>query len=199
LALSVFSKDILLLFSKNPEYLESYRYIPFMLLAFCFQGQQYVFTIGLHYVKKISSLVWITLSTAILNLFLNWLLLPRYGLYGSVIAVNISSFLMSYLTYYMAQRKYRIPYEMGKIILIFLAGFAIYAVSMAIPDERISVSIILKILLILSFPFLLYLMRFYDVIELQSIRKIWSTWKDPRHWKKNIRRIMGEGMNDEFM
>ncbi len=198
LALSVFSKEIIYTFARDPKYYESFIYIPFMLLAFCFQGQQYVFTIGLHYVKKIHFLVWITLISALLNLGLNWFLLPRMGLYGSVIAVNVSSLLMAWLTYSTARRFYAIPYEIKKVMLLFVAGISLFFLTSLIPDFHIAIRIGLKLLIIALFPFILYFFKFYESVELQRISQIWNTWRNPAKWKKNVKRLMDEGLGDDM-
>lgn len=197
LVLSVFAKDIIFTFAKDPSYFESYKYIPLMLLAFCFQGQQYVFTISLHYVKKVSYLIWITLSAAILNLALNWLLIPKFGLYGSAVAVNVSSFFMAFLTYIISQRKYRIPFELYKVLLIFIVGIGIYLATTFIPVNNIGLSVVLKSTIILLFPFILYPLGFYDAIELSTIAGIWRTWRHPANWKKNIRRLRNENFDED--
>ena len=197
LVLSIFAKDIIYTFAKDPSYYESYRYIPLMLLAFCFQGQQYVFTISLHYTKTVSYLVWITLSAAILNLAFNWFLIPKYGLYGSAVAVNLSSLFMTYLTYIISQRKYHIPYELNKVIMILIVAIVIYLATTFIPVDNASLSIILKSIVVLLFPVLLYPLGFYDAIELSTIAGIWKTWRNPAKWKKNIKRLNNENFDED--
>jgi O-antigen/teichoic acid export membrane protein len=197
LALSVFSKEIIFSFAKDPNYYEAYLYIPYMLLAFCFQALQYVFTIGLHYVKKVRYFVWITLVSASIHLLLSWFLLPRIGLYGSVLAVNISSLLMAGITYVIAQRSYAIPYELKKILLIIISSIIVYSLAMLVPEKSLLLSILLKLFLIALFPLILYLLKFYDAVELERIQQIWKTWKNPRYWKKNINRLRHEHFDED--
>ena len=40
------------------------------------------------------------------------------------------------------------------------------------------------------YPFILYLFNFYDKIELENIRDMWFSWKNPAHWKSNINRFI---------
>jgi O-antigen/teichoic acid export membrane protein len=197
LALSVFSKEIVYSFARDPNYYEAYLYIPYMLFAFCFQALQYVFTIGLHYVKKVRYFVWITLVSGLIHILLSWFFLPRIGLYGSVLAVNISSLFMAGITYIIAQRFYAIPYEIKKILLIIISSLIIYSLTLLVPEDSLLISILIKLFLIGLYPLILYLMKFYDALELETIKQGWKTWKNPVHWKENISRIMKEGMDDD--
>jgi len=197
LALSIFSKDVIYAFSENPDYYDAYRYIPFMLLAFCFQALQSVFTIGLHYVKRISNQIWITFGAAAINLSLNWFLIPKMGLNGSVLAANISSLFMALFTYFLAQKYYRIPYEIHKVGIVLLVAVGIYFAGSFIPVEKMGLSIALKISLLFLFPFLLYPFKFYEAVELQVLKKLWKTWRNPADWRKNIARLLKEGMGED--
>ncbi len=59
----------------------------------------------------------IDLSTAGLNIILNFLLIPHYGIYGAVYA-TIISFIFAFLVYYFNTKKncYFMPYNWSQIV-----------------------------------------------------------------------------------
>lgn len=129
LILSLFGKEILLLFSKNAEYLPAYTVIPFIALAFVFRGMQYNLSLSFHFSKRTGINAVIIVGAAILNIVLNYLIVPVYGFLGSGIAMAVSFLAMLIVTVKPAQANYRIPYEtkrLAGIIGIALSAFVFY-------------------------------------------------------------------------
>jgi O-antigen/teichoic acid export membrane protein len=186
LSLSLFSKEIVIFFSKREEYWSAYQIIPLMSLAFVLQGIQYVFSLGLHYVKKTKYNAFIVLSIAILNIGLNFLLIPRYKIMGAAITTVISWILMSIFFYYFAQREYHIRYEIFKIILLISIGIVLFIISTFFNDINLIFRILIKVLIIVAFPWILYLVGFYEKIEIERITQAWLKWRNPLRWKQNI-------------
>jgi len=186
LSLSIFSKEIVMLFSKREEYWPAYQIIPLLSMAFALQGIQYVFSLGLHLVKKTKYNAFIVLSIAILNVGLNFLLIPRYKIMGAAITTVISWILMIILFYHFSQREYHVGYEIYKIIKLISLGIVLFLISTFFNDINIILSILLKVLIIISFPFVLYLTGFYEKIEIERIKQAWLKWNNPMKWKHNI-------------
>ena len=186
LSLSLFSKEIVEFFSKREEYWGAYQIIPLLSLAFVLQGIQYVFSLGLHYVKKTKYNAFIVLSIAFVNIGLNFLLIPRYKIMGAAITAAISWMLMAVLFYYFSQREYHVDYEILRIITLIGFGIILFIISTFFNDIKIIFRILLKILVIISFPWVLYLTGFYEKIEIERITQAWSKWNNPLKWKQNI-------------
>ncbi len=186
LGLSLFSKEIVEFFSKREEYWAAYRVIPLLSLAFVLQGIQYVFSLGLHYVKKTKYNAFIVLSIAILNIGLNFLLIPRYKIMGAAVTTVISWIFMIILFYYFSQREYHVDYEILKIIKIISLGIVLFVISTFFNDVSILARIALKVLIIVSFPLILYLTGFYEKIEIERLTQAWQKWNNPLKWKQNI-------------
>ena len=186
LGLSFFSKEIIMLLSKNQSYIIAYTVVPIITLAFVFKGIQYVFSIGLHYAKKTHYNATIVSVLVIVNLGINVLLIPLIGMYGSAVAAVISNLGMMLLFYHYSQKLYNIPFEIKKVFIMFAVGFILFGISTLSNYLNIYFGVILKFLLFISFPFVLYLLKFYEPIEVASIRNFYRKWKNPRNWKKNL-------------
>ena len=66
---------------------------------------------------------------AFLTLFLNFLMIPSYGFFGSAIATLAAYFSMMILSYFIGKRYYPIPYNMCKIIFYFAISVSLSLVS----------------------------------------------------------------------
>lgn len=186
LGLSLFSKEVLMLLAKDQSYIIAYTIVPIITLAFILKGMQYVFSIGLHYAKKTHYNATIISSLVLVNFGINILLIPKIGMYGPAIAAVISNLCMALLFYHYSQKLYNIPFEIVKIIKLFIVGFILYGISILIGNLNIYLSISIKLLLIISFPFLLYIIRFYEPIEIESIRRFYKKWSNIKKWKDNL-------------
>ena len=70
------------------------------------------------------------------------------------------------------------------IVLIFL--------SLLLNPLNIYLQIALKIMLLLSFPIILYPFHFYEEIEIERIKQIWISWRNPSNWRNNLKRLSEE-------
>ena len=51
------------------------------------------------------------------------------------------------------------------------------------------IAILLKILLLLLFPLILYFLNFFEQVELDRVNGFLKKWKNPKQWRKNIKEI----------
>lgn len=174
LGLSLFSEEVIILFSKNAEFNIAYTVVPFIALAFVFKGIQYVYSLGLHFAKKTKYNASIVMGAAIINLGLNVLLIPNFGIYGAAIATIITWVLMSTAFYKFSYRFYKVKYEIKKIVLLILIGIALYMSSLLFHDFGFFTKIFFKTLLIATFPIILFLFGFYEKVEIERVKEILS-------------------------
>ncbi|HAF31114.1 MAG TPA: hypothetical protein DCG75_18915 [Bacteroidales bacterium] len=184
LFISLFSQEVIELFSKNSDYNAAYKIVPFISLAFIFKGVQYVYSLGLHFAKKTKYNATIVLFAAILNFGLNLILVPIYGIYGAAIATIISWIVMSTAFYKYSFKFYKIRYEISKIVILVAISAGLYMISLLFIHVNFYLKILLKIILIGSFPLILRLFGFYEIIEIERIRGFFKRWRNPKTWKK---------------
>lgn len=80
----------------TPQYFEAMQYVPLLLVGYIFLFGSYFASVYLHYKKQVYSTLFAVFIPAIFNLFLNILLVPKYGISGSVFAT-----LVSYMLYFL--------------------------------------------------------------------------------------------------
>ena len=160
LGLSLFSREVLAIFARQPQFLVAHKIVPIFTLAFVFKGMQYMFMLGFHYVKKTRYIAYIVTSILFVNIGLNYLLIPIYGIWGAALATVISSFLIAAISYLLSEKFYPVHYEMGKTFVVFLVGSSIYFIATYFTWDNLLISLAFKLFLCLTFPFLLYLLNF---------------------------------------
>jgi O-antigen/teichoic acid export membrane protein len=120
--------------------------------------------------KKTKYLAYATLTGAIINIVGNIFLIRYLGIMGAAISTLISfSFLLSFI-YWPAQRLYYIPYDKRRILKMSIVAIGLYVLAYFISPESRALSIIIKSVIALSFPFVLYVIGFYTKTELDKIR-----------------------------
>ena len=165
---AVFGRELLWLMAE-PEYHDAHAVIPIVVLAYMIQGLFALTSIGIGISKKTTYFPVITLSAATLNMILNILWIPRYGIEGAAWATVAGYGLMAVLGLWFANRHFPIPYEWGRIARVSGAGGVSYGLSLFAPMEVVT-AIGVKTLTSLAFPALLYALGFFRPDELAWIR-----------------------------
>lgn len=189
LFLNFYGLEIIKVIAMKKEYWDSFLIIPFISLGIIFGMLRDLNSIPLLKLKKTKLISIIITSSAILSLILNWLIIPRYGSLGAAISFIISQFFYFLVMTYFAQKNYRINYEFGKVIKMIVVGIILFFISLALADFSLAIRMISKILLIISFPVILYFLNFYEKIEIESIKGFWKKWRHLSNIKSNLQEL----------
>ncbi len=113
-----------------------------------------------------------TLGAAILNLGLNLVLIPPFGMMGAAWATAAAFLALALGTSAVGQRYYPVRYEYGRLGKIVAAGALTFAVATRLSPEPSLVAVGWHALLGLAgFPVLLALLGFLDNRELAAIKR----------------------------
>lgn len=168
LALSVLSKDVLAIMA-TPLFYGAYKVIPLIALSYVLYGCYYILNIGYHISKKTKYSPLIIGIASTVNLCLNYLLIPTYGMMGAATATVISYLVLPIGAFLVSRRYYPIKYEWGRVSKIFLVALLIYAGSLYITNDSAIISGLLKAMMILlAYPTLLYVFGFFKPVEIQK-------------------------------
>jgi O-antigen/teichoic acid export membrane protein len=171
LALSILSKEVLMVMATPPFY-SAYRVVPLIALSYLFYGCFMCVNMGMYLEKKTKYIPFIVGAGAALNLGLNYLLIPTYGMMGAAIATAASYLLMLVVAFFAAQRYYPVRYEWSRIGRIFLAAGLVYAGSFFITNDSPIIAGVLKALTLLGFPALLFAFRFFKPEEITKAKEL---------------------------
>ena len=190
LGLSLFSLEFLKVFTRSSAYWEANWIVPILSFAILFGMIKDNVVIGLSIKKKTSSIGIILLFTGVLNIVLNLGLIRLFDFYGAAFATLLSQFFFFITIYFVAQKAYPIPYEMKKLFVMILLASLIIAGGLLLTDLNVWIRLPVKIGMLILFPFLLYVLNFYEQKEKEIIRQIFRTWYNPKKLGENIKRFI---------
>jgi O-antigen/teichoic acid export membrane protein len=170
LGLSMFSPEVLSLMATSKFY-GAAEYVPLIVLAWIIFGVRYHFETGILIKRKTKYFAYINGFTAIVNLALNYLLIPLYQIWGALMALNISQLLTTSLFYWVSQRLYPIKYDLFFAARLMLGLSLLFGASVFVTTRQIHWSLLWKAGLLALYPVLLYLLRLMKVEDLRKIKK----------------------------
>lgn len=188
MAIVMFSKEIIHLLARNADYYDSYYILPFLVLAVSFSGMRQMLTLPLSKYKKTKIISFVSICAGIVNIGLNILFIPLWGASGAAIATGISHLIPVIIYYFVNKKITDFNYETGKIILLFVLGIAFSVTGMQLGNITLAYRLILKIILLASFPLILKLFGFYEDIELVRIAQIVKKWWNPFKWGQYLKK-----------
>jgi len=186
IGLSIFGKEVIKVLSQNSDYWDSFKIIPIISFSIVFSMLGYIAITGLTIIKKTNIIATITIIISIINLGLNLLFIPFFQSIGAATATLLTQLIYYISIYYYAQKYYYIPYEMNKVVKMIMTGLVIIFIAIPVNDLHLLVRLLIKIVLISSYPFVLYCLNCYEQIELERIKGAWNKWKNLRNFFKNI-------------
>ena len=172
LVVSLFSKEgIKLISSTNPDYWLAVNLVPFIAYMFLFKALtnyiSYIFLLTKHTKYQ----AYVTIAGMVINISLNFLLIPKYNMQGAILATGISYICMTIMTYIMAQRNYRIDYEFKRISVLMVSCAVFIAIGVFFNDLNLLNRIIIKTALTVGYTvFVFYAVA--DKVERDKVQKI---------------------------
>lgn len=180
IGLSVFSMEVVKILARNPDYWAGYTIIPFITISILFNSMRYLLTLNLSIVKKTVIVAVIVTIMSAINLGMNLLLIPKYQANGAAIATMLTQLIFLITTYFIAQKHYKVPYEIKKLLLIIGLGILFIILGFATNGLALYLRLIIKSLLCIAFPLVLYLVNFYEKVELERISELARLMLNPR-------------------
>jgi O-antigen/teichoic acid export membrane protein len=147
-------------------YKEAISIIPWIIWGYFLYGLLDFFGAGLLIKYKTKMLSLITISAALLNVLLNFILITRFGILGAAMATFVSFIFILAVAYYFSHRTFRIDYQFKKLrkaigiyVIIFLLGGLI-----TFENQSLNVMLgIFHIIMLLLSPFLFNFINFNKV------------------------------------
>ncbi|MGZ5491462.1 MAG: lipopolysaccharide biosynthesis protein, partial [Nitrososphaeraceae archaeon] len=127
--LSVLSKPIITLMT-GTEYIDGYKIVPFVVSGTFFMGLQQRFQVAFMFYKKTKFIMYMIIGSGLLNLILNFLLIPKYGYMAAAITTLVSYLVLFLLTYVFSCKFFTWIFPFKSLIKVVLSsiimGLAIY-------------------------------------------------------------------------
>lgn len=174
LGLILMSKDILKILA-TPPFFGAYKPIPFLVLGAVSLAAYYLFQTGI-YIEKQTKLISIMVATAaIINILLNFVLVPKMGMIGSAQAKFISYLALAVMTFFVSQRIYSIRYDFQSNIIILIGGVGLWLISNLILFDNIWLRLSINIILLLIYLGIMIKILFGKLIRIKILFQPFSS------------------------
>jgi O-antigen/teichoic acid export membrane protein len=156
--------------------------IPLLALAAVLDCASRVLNVGITLKKRTIFAPIVIIIALIINVGLNFLLIPRYGSMGATVATLLSYIVFCGLRYWASNLFFKVRYEWGRVFSIMAVGVLLIAAFYLNDTLRggspskasLFMSLLIKVALALSFPLLLFVFGFFDGRELRRIAEMWQ-------------------------
>jgi O-antigen/teichoic acid export membrane protein len=143
--------DFLKHFIQKEAYWEGLKVVPILLLANVFLGIYYNQSIWYKLSGKTQYGAYITIIGALLTIAINVYYIPKYQYMASAWATFVVYGVQMFISYFLGQRYYPIPYNIKKFFLYFGLAIALYFVGALIHFEKGIVNFFLHNLILLAY------------------------------------------------
>ncbi len=145
--------------------------------------------LNFHISKKTAIVPFIVSFFAVLNIFLNIITIPYYGIFGVIFSSILVTVFMNIAYYHFGRKHYKVNYEVGKGIIIIFVGIGLFALTFLFGDLNFWVKILLKLIICSFFPLIIIFGGFLEPIEKERLGQIWNKWNNPFLWKYNLKEL----------
>jgi O-antigen/teichoic acid export membrane protein len=153
LSVTIFSAEIVRLMAPA-DYEDAVSVIFWIAASQVFWGIYPIMSVGLKIVKRTDLISIVAVSSAVINIVLNILMIPTIGIIGAAIANLVGRMILSFGTYLLGNRYYSFPIDWGKIFKIILSGIVVYLLYLIIQEVDLTSTVYLffRMVILLVFP-----------------------------------------------
>jgi O-antigen/teichoic acid export membrane protein len=169
LCIAVFSREAINLIA-TPEYSKGWQVVPLIILSQIALGIVYVTAVGVNVQKRPENILYAWLLGVGVNILLNFVLIPPFGMMGAGWSSLISYCVVAIGATIASLRLYYISYQFKRLFKLTIAISVVYLCSVFLPNEYFSIQSILKLLLLATFPILLRIFGFFNKTEVAFIK-----------------------------
>jgi O-antigen/teichoic acid export membrane protein len=156
----------------DPRYYGAYVVVPFFSLAYIANGLETHFITGMMLKKKSSWAMYASILSLAVALFWNYIFVPKYGLIGAATSNLAGSAVRLTIIYLVSQKLYRIPFELFRILQLFLIGLVFYAIAQFITFSSPWVTFISRTGFVALYPFGLLVLGFFTKNEVDYVLQL---------------------------
>jgi O-antigen/teichoic acid export membrane protein len=188
LGVAAVSGDGLLLFGTK-GYWPAANIIPLLALSAVLDSASRVLNVGIT-LKKRTIYAPIVIGAALaVNIGLNFLLIPQYGGLGATISTLLSFAVFCALRFWASNMFFKVRYEWGRVFTLGIVGSLLmglfylndylrgdlnrFSIDDPVRKRLLYLSILIKVCLTISFPAVLFALRFYSDNERMRVANAW--------------------------
>jgi O-antigen/teichoic acid export membrane protein len=179
LLLSLYSKEAIEIMARDREFWGSWVIVPIIAFANLQHGVGNFLGWGVRMAKKSFIVSSNVLITACINIILNILFIPPWGIIGAATATLLSYMVWNGLKLYYSARYYDLHFDLTRLGHITLVGVTLYVLSLFITTtDSLFVNMAIKFLIVLSYPLLILGTGFLTGTEKVYLKKLYASLRE---------------------
>ena|ERR1035437_435287 len=135
----------------NPSYKAGIIIIPIVMVGYIFNGISLFYTVYPTVSNKTYHILLANLTAFVLNLGLNFLLIPRFGMVGAAFSTLMGFLLGSFYMFFVSRKAIIIEYQLRELIIIILSAVIFLFIGLNVKNISVDILLILSYLSILYF------------------------------------------------
>jgi O-antigen/teichoic acid export membrane protein len=170
LALGVLAPWIIDLLDPKGQFTRSAEAVPLLCFATAAYAGYSVLAIGIGRARQTQYNWVVTGAAAVVNIALNIVLIPRYGMIGAAVATLVA-FLALFLGMWLRSRRvYPVPYQWRRVVTLSAVAATMTLVGWEVGSLPVAIA------LVLAYPLALLPLGFYQPAELRRLRRLAPGW-----------------------
>ena len=170
--LSAIAADLLDL-ATHGQYIAAAGIVTWTAIGVFFYGVYLLTSIGLNITARTSYYPVTTTIGALLNIGLNFALIPSFGIIGAAWANGAAYAVQAGLAYVFSQRFYPIQYEYGRLSRAVAAALIAYFVAKGLPTMPAAVGLVVRgVTVVTVMSMLLWITRFFNADEIRALKRL---------------------------
>jgi len=158
----------------------SYSVVPLLVGSTVILGMVHTLNAGINITGKTKYLPPIVGAAAIVNVGLNFVLIPKYGMMGAGYATFLSYIVYFGISFYVNQAVYKRNFELSRLSKILLVTLTIFCTGMKLNGGSTYAELGFGFILLLLFPVLLFILNFFHKQEKEKVISLLSPVLFPR-------------------
>ncbi|MCW3787144.1 lipopolysaccharide biosynthesis protein [Plebeiibacterium sediminum] len=197
LLLIVFIDEAIFVFSaNNKDYSQSAVIVPVLTIGLIFGGIRQILTLPINKIKKTRIIGVLSILSGVLNVYLNYILIPEYNALGAAYATGVVQVFSSVVLLVFVLRNVNIPFEWRRIKLILLSFTLTITLFYLVSFNIWFLNFVFKIAVTIVWGVFLYYSNFLLPEEKQRIFQFAEKWWNIRKLKNNLQSLKENKKND---
>lgn len=172
LGLSLLAREAIMWLA-SPEFWPAWMVVPIVAFSYVQHGLGQFFKWGALLRQKSYHVSAMVLLSAILNIVLNFVMIPRWGILGAALATLMAYIFWSILKLYYSAKFYNLHFDLGRLGYITIIGILLYLMSLLVANtDSLILNLIIKLSILLSYPILFFLTGFFAPEEKAYMKEI---------------------------
>jgi len=175
LVLAMYARELVMLFARRSEYWECWVIVPVVTFAFVLQTLGAFLDWGMIMRNKSFHMSAVLLVSAGVNIALNFVLIPYFGIMGAAVTTLVSYALWNVLRAYYSAKFYDLHFDWRRLGGVTLLGVGLYLISLVGGwNVGLWIGCGIKAVLLIAFPIICYVAGVPDADQKQMIRRFFS-------------------------